>query len=48
MDLYDQEVDVRFMAYLRSEERFDGVDSLVAQIGRDIEQARAVLGVPQT
>jgi riboflavin kinase/FMN adenylyltransferase len=42
-DLYDEHVRVRFVERLRGEERFDRVEDLVAQIGRDCERARAVL-----
>jgi riboflavin kinase/FMN adenylyltransferase len=42
--LYGEEARVRFVSRLRSEERFDSVDELVAQMGRDCDQARAVLG----
>jgi riboflavin kinase/FMN adenylyltransferase len=44
-DLYDEHVKVRFVARLRGEERFDSVEALVAQIGRDCDEARRVLGV---
>ncbi|MCU1353453.1 MAG: riboflavin kinase/FMN adenylyltransferase [Acidimicrobiales bacterium] len=43
-DLYGEAVRVRFVARLRGEERFDSVDDLVAQIARDCDQARALLG----
>jgi riboflavin kinase/FMN adenylyltransferase len=43
-DLYDEHVKVRFVARLRGEERFDSVEDLVAQIGRDCDDARRVLG----
>jgi riboflavin kinase/FMN adenylyltransferase len=42
-DLYDRRVRTTFVARLREERKFDSVDALVAQIRRDIEQARAVL-----
>jgi riboflavin kinase/FMN adenylyltransferase len=42
-DLYDRRVRTTFVARLRDELKFDSVDALVAQIGRDIEQARAAL-----
>ena len=42
-DLYDEHVKVRFVARLRDEERFDSVDALVEQIGRDVARARDVL-----
>ena len=43
-DLYGQFVKVRFVEHLRDEIRFDGVEALVEQIGRDVEAARSVLG----
>lgn len=43
-DLYDEAVRVRFVARLRGEEKFDGVDGLVEQIQRDCQQARRLLG----
>lgn len=42
-DLYGQEVTVRFVERLRGEERFDSVDALVAQMGRDVEATREAL-----
>lgn len=40
-DLYGREVQVRFLERLRGERRFDSVDELVDQIGRDVDAARA-------
>jgi len=48
IDIYGQEVDVRFLAYLRTEKRFNGVDALVEQIGRDIDEARKHFGAAQS
>jgi riboflavin kinase/FMN adenylyltransferase len=42
-DLYDEAVRVRFVARLRGEERFDSVEALVEQIGRDCDDTRAIL-----
>jgi riboflavin kinase/FMN adenylyltransferase len=42
-DLYDRKVRTTFVARLRDEQRFDSVAALVAQIQRDIEQARVAL-----
>jgi riboflavin kinase/FMN adenylyltransferase len=42
-DLYGQEVAVQFVARLRGEQKFDSVDDLVAQIGRDVAAARVSL-----
>lgn len=44
IDLYGQPARVRFVARLRNEERFDSVDALVAQMGRDCDDARTALG----
>jgi riboflavin kinase/FMN adenylyltransferase len=43
-DFYGQELRLEFHARLRDEQRFDGVDALVAQIQVDIQKARQILG----
>jgi riboflavin kinase/FMN adenylyltransferase len=43
-DLYGQEIEVAFHHFLRPEAKFDGLDALVAQIGRDCDEARRLLG----
>ncbi len=40
-DLYDQELRVELLARLRGEQKFSGVEELVAQIRRDVAAARA-------
>ncbi|WP_301951032.1 riboflavin kinase, partial [Xanthomonas fragariae] len=42
-DLYGRHIEVEFVAKLRDEEKFDGLDALTVQMHRDAEQARAVL-----
>lgn len=42
-DLYGQPGRVSFVARLRGDQRFESVDELVAQMGRDVDAARAVL-----
>ena len=42
-DLYGQQLAFRFLHRLRSEQRFDGVEALVAQIGADVARARGLL-----
>jgi riboflavin kinase / FMN adenylyltransferase len=42
-DLYGQHLRVRFVERIRDEQKFDGIESLVGQVGRDVAQARAVL-----
>jgi riboflavin kinase/FMN adenylyltransferase len=45
-DLYGQQAAVGFVDRIRSEERFDSVDTLVAAMHRDIEAVRRVLARP--
>lgn len=42
-DLYGAAMEVEFLAYLRPELKFDGINALVAQIRADAHQAREVL-----
>ncbi len=39
-DLYGAHADVSFIAFLREERRFDGLEALKSQIGLDTEAAR--------
>ncbi len=41
-DLYGSRLEVGFVERLRSEQKFDGVDALVAQIKRDIDSAHVI------
>lgn len=43
LDLYGERASVDFVARLRDMVRFDGLDPLVAQMRRDVDQARAIL-----
>ena len=43
VDLYGKELRVAFIARLRGEKRFGGVEELVAQMHRDVEEARRAL-----
>lgn len=45
VDLYGAELRVAFVARLREERRFDGLDALVVQIGLDVVAARHALGL---
>ncbi|MFC2177043.1 bifunctional riboflavin kinase/FAD synthetase [Actinomycetota bacterium] len=45
LDLYGQELHLEFVTRIRPERRFDGIDELVEQIGRDIQVARQDLAV---
>ena len=42
-DLYGEQAQVQFECFLRSEQRFDGIDALAAQLKQDIQRAREVL-----
>jgi riboflavin kinase/FMN adenylyltransferase len=42
-DIYGEEVEVRFLRYLRPEQEFENVDALAAQIARDVHSARKSL-----
>lgn len=41
-DIYGQELEVRFVRYLRPEKKFESVDALVKQIDLDVRQAREI------
>lgn len=43
-DLYGQEIDVAFHAFIRPEAKFGDLDALIAQMASDCDVARAVLG----
>lgn len=42
--IYGETMALSFVARLRDEMRFEGIDALVAQIRRDAERGRALLG----
>ena len=42
-DLYDKRITIDFIARLRSEQRFSGIDALKSQIAVDVQQARQIL-----
>lgn len=42
-DLYNQPLEISFQVKLREEQKFDGVESLIAQIRRDVDHARQAL-----
>jgi riboflavin kinase / FMN adenylyltransferase len=45
LDLYGSEVGVSFVSRIRGMEKFEGVEALIEQIGRDVGRARDILGV---
>ena len=42
-DLYDKEIGVEFVDKIRDQQKFPGVDELIAQMDRDVTQARSTL-----
>lgn len=42
-DLYGEHAHVEFTNFLRSERKFDGIDSLIAQLKNDVDNARTML-----
>ncbi len=43
-DIYDRIIETDLIAFLRPEEKFDGLETMTAQVMKDAEQARKVLG----
>ena len=43
LDLYDRPVEISFVARIRGMVKFDGVEALVEEMGRDVERTRALL-----
>jgi riboflavin kinase/FMN adenylyltransferase len=44
LDLYGKTVTLEYVEFIRPAAKFDGVEALVAEINRDIEKIRKVLG----
>jgi riboflavin kinase/FMN adenylyltransferase len=42
-DLYDEQLSVAFVEYLRGEEKFDNLDALIVQMDADCDKARVLL-----
>lgn len=42
-DLYGRNIEVEFHAFIRAEAKFDDMDALRAQMGKDCDEARAIL-----
>ena len=45
LDLYDKTVTLEYVDFVRPSAKFDGVDSLVAEINRDLDKIRNILGI---
>ncbi|MEO0562302.1 MAG: bifunctional riboflavin kinase/FAD synthetase [Chloroflexota bacterium] len=46
-DIYGQHLTLQFETHLRPEQKFDGLDALVAQLGTDVGKARDILAAQQ-
>lgn len=44
IDLYDHRVRVEFVAFLRPQVKFDGIEALTAELSHNVEETRALLG----
>jgi riboflavin kinase/FMN adenylyltransferase len=44
-ELYGEEIELRFVRYLRAERKFENLAALREQIGRDVREARQILGL---
>ncbi len=42
-DLYGREIDVAFVDYIRGDQRFDGMEALLAQMAKDVARSRTIL-----
>lgn len=47
-DLYGQSLDVEFVGWIRGEERFDGIEALIARMDQDSREARRMLAEDDT
>jgi riboflavin kinase/FMN adenylyltransferase len=45
LDLYEEEVEISFVARIRGMVKFEGVDALIETMAQDVEQTRGLLGV---
>ena len=45
LDLYDRVATLEYVDYIRPAAKFNGVDDLVAEINRDIEKIKTILGI---
>jgi len=45
-EIYGEDLEVEFVAFIRPEQKFDGLEALRGQIGSDVEAAKSFLGIP--
>jgi riboflavin kinase/FMN adenylyltransferase len=43
-DLYGQNIEIEFHAFIRGEAKFDSLDALMAQMAKDCDESRRILG----
>ncbi|MBQ1191823.1 MAG: riboflavin kinase, partial [Bacteroidales bacterium] len=43
--IYDKSIEIAFIEYLRSQQRFESLDDLKAQIEKDCEDAKLKIGL---
>jgi riboflavin kinase/FMN adenylyltransferase len=48
LDLYDEPVEISFVAHIRGMVRFEGVEALIETMGHDVERTREILGLAPT
>ena len=48
LELYDEPVEISFVAHIRGMVRFDGVEALIETMGQDVERTREILGLAPT
>ena len=46
-DLYDRTIEIDLIAWIRAEAKFDTIDALIEQIGKDAAEARRLLALPE-
>ena len=47
LELYDELVEISFVARIRGMVKFDGVDALVETMAEDVSRTRELLGLPR-
>ena len=48
LELYDEPVEISFVAHIRGMVRFDGVEALIETMRQDVERTREILGLAPT
>ena len=48
LELYDEPVEISFVAHIRGMVRFEGIEALIETMGQDVERTREILGLAPT